>query len=89
MTNFSATIQDLSNNLTLDKLKQIIEPFRNVKILVGITCRTNVYDYILKTITKDIEGIFSIPLYKINNQKENVKYFYDNKELKDYLIKNI
>lgn len=96
MTNYSAVAQDLSSNLSLNKLKEIIEPFRDMKILIGITCRPEIKDYLLenapiKSYNETINGNHGIELYTVNSQKESVKYWYSNQkqELNEYLKKNI
>lgn len=88
--------QDLSSNLTLNKLKELIEPFRDIKILIGITCRPEFYDYLVKEFqetksTSLLPDYYGVQVYKINNQKQNIKYWYNNqvKELDKYLKENI
>lgn len=102
MTNYSSTVQDLSSNLTLDKLKQAIEPFRDTKFLIGITARPEIKNYLLENIpTKTMDkndvyfnspdSLYGVKFYVVNSQKEPIKYWYNDqeKELREYLINNI
>jgi hypothetical protein len=94
--NYIYSVQDLCNNLSLNKLKQLIEPFRDMKMLVGITCHPELMDFLTKDIPlKKDNSILEkdsfykgVPIYKINNQKEPIKYFYNDKELNEYLKNN-
>lgn len=95
-TNNYSSAQDLTSNLTLNKIKKLIEPFKNIKILIGITCKPEFYDYIIKefeevkskSLARDFYGV---DIYKISNQEENVKYWYNNQkeELNKYLKNNV
>lgn len=92
---YSEAIQDLSSNLSLNKLKQLIEPFRDMKILIGITCRPEFYDHLTKTESfiktkESMDDLSMVKLYVVNNQEQPVKYWYnhgDNK-LNEYLKEN-
>jgi hypothetical protein len=93
MTNYSAAAQDLSSNLSLNALKRLIEPFRDMKMLIGITCRPEFYDFLIKgaaPTTKNCKSNEAICLYIIKNQKQPVRYWYNNqyKEFREYLKKN-
>lgn len=90
MTN-SIAAQDLADKLTLNKLKELIEPFRNNKILIGITCRPEFYDYLIESTEKffDKNHFGGVEIYKVINQQEQVKYFYNNHELSEYLKNNV
>lgn len=99
---YSTVIQDLEDNLTLNKLKQLIEPFRDMKTLIGITARSEIKNYFLKNIPmkkmdkNDLyfnspDSLYGINFYVVNFQKEPIKYWYNNqeKELREYLKNNI
>lgn len=99
--NLSSIVQDLSSNLTLNKLKNLIEPFKNTKILIAITARAEIRNYILENVPtvkmKENDLFFNSPdsfmgvnFYVVNSQIEPVKYWYNNQqeELKEYLNNN-
>lgn len=90
MNTFSTSVQDLSSNLSLNKLKELIEPFRDMKMLVGITCRPEFYYHLIDNIKEETGyAFFGVELYRVSSQEEDVKYFYNKKELREYLDKNI
>lgn len=91
---YQSATQDLSSNLSLNKLKEIIEPFRSMKMLIAITCRPEFYDYLLKLpelkTETGFDNTFDPEIFVIYNQKQNIKYWYNNQkqELVQYLKKN-
>ena len=101
-TDFSTAARDLIDTLSLDKLRNLIEPFRKEKFLIGITCRPEFYDALTQdVIFKQMDAAdpyYSKPnsycginLSIVNSQEEPVKYWHNNqeKELREYLKNNV
>ena len=101
-TNYSVVKEDLMGKLSLNKLRSLIEPFKNQKILIAITARAEFKDYLTKDIPmtqmeknnpyyNSPSSYCGINFYVIKSQVEAVKYWYNDqsKELHTYLKNNV
>ena len=88
---------------TLDSVQSTADFLKNVKPLLGVTCNSDFYVYLDSYVNRDAPqknnnimpskfitfDFYGVPCYKILNQEQNIKYFYDKEELNKYLEQNI
>jgi hypothetical protein len=89
-------------SLTLSYLSQLMGEIKKTKVLIAITARAEVKDYLINNIPmvkmpeSDLyygrpNNFCGINLYVVDSQAEDIKYWYSNQaeELREYLKNNI
>jgi hypothetical protein len=81
-TDYSAELLDLQGELVLNKIKNLIDPFKDMKMLSKVSCSKDFYNYLMNHVEAQenkldkFNSFQGVEICMAKNQKEPIKFIF-------------